>query len=135
VINLILIRGMPGAGKTTFARLLCNGLVEADGVQWFEADEWWGRYNDGKFDPTKLGEAHRWCRAHVETGLASGFDVVVTNTFTQEWELKPYYELARTYNARLHSLIVERRRDNATSIHDIPAETLKKMEDRFEVCI
>lgn len=126
---------MPGAGKTTFARLLCSALVETEGVQWFEADEWFARYNDGKFDPTKLGEAHYWCRNHVDNGLKNGFDVVVTNTFTQEWEMKPYYALARKHGARLHSLIVERRRNNATSVHDVPAETLKQMEDRFEVCI
>ena len=135
-MNLILIRGCPGAGKSTFARFLCNGRVETEeGVQWFEADEWFERYNDGKFDPRLLSHAHNWCKNHVENGLMAGMDVVVSNTFTQEWELEPYYEIAKAYGARVHSLIVERRSDNVTSIHNVPAETITRMEDRFDVRI
>jgi hypothetical protein len=55
-----------------------------------------------KFDPTKLRTAHEWCQAqvelamiqnHVTYGLDSS-DIVVSNTFTQEWEMKHYYALA-----------------------------------------
>jgi hypothetical protein len=54
------------------------------------------------FDGSKLKQAHEWCQSqvemamiqnHITSGLDSS-DIVVSNTFTQEWEMKHYYELA-----------------------------------------
>jgi len=33
----------------------------------------------------------------------------IANTFTQQWELEPYYALANRYGIRVYSLIVENR--------------------------
>jgi adenylate kinase family enzyme len=92
--NLYLLRGIPGAGKSTLAKQLGDAHFEAD--SYFMVD---GEY---KFDPTKLRKAHEWCQGqvelamiqnHVTYGLDSS-DIVVSNTFTQEWEMKNYYSLA-----------------------------------------
>jgi hypothetical protein len=58
--------------------------------------------------------------------------VAVSNTFTQEWEMQPYYDLAAKYGYRVHSLIVENRHGGENS-HGVPEEKLDQMEDRFEV--
>ena len=58
--------------------------------------------------------------------------IVVANTFTQEWEMKTYYEMAERYKYRVHSVIVENRHDGVNE-HDVPEETLVKMRNRFEV--
>ena len=58
--------------------------------------------------------------------------VVVSNTFTQEWEMKPYYELAEKYGYTVFSLVVENRH-NGINTHGVPDETLEKMENRFEI--
>jgi phenolic acid decarboxylase len=57
--------------------------------------------------------------------------VVVSNTFTQEWEMQVYYELAKKYGYRVHSLIVENRHGGVNE-HNVPGETLEKMKQRFE---
>ena len=66
--------------------------------------------------------------------MIKGYSVVVSNTFTQEWEMEPYFRLANEYGYRVHSLIVENRHDGINE-HSVPTDTLKKMKKRFEIQI
>ena len=48
--------------------------------------------------------------------------IIVSNTFTTEWELKHYLELAEEYGYNAFSLVVENRHGNK-DIHDVPEKT------------
>ena len=122
--ELFLLRGIPGAGKSTLANLICNQHVEAD--MFFMQD---GEY---KFEASKLKQAHEWCQDKTEAWMRNGYNVVVSNTFTQEWEMDAYYKLAEKYGYRVHSLIVENRHDGLNK-HGVPADKLEQMKNRFEV--
>lgn len=125
--TIVLLRGIPGSGKSTTAKELFPNCVH------FEADMYWydkdGNYN---FDITKLANAHAWCEMQVENSMIDGFNVVVSNTLTTEKELNPYLELAKKYDYKVISLIVENRH-GGTNIHNVPEQTLQKMENRFTV--
>jgi predicted kinase len=128
--DLILLRGLPGSGKSTLAKILTNGKEDAHK----EADMYFvdsvGNY---KFDPSKLGDAHKWCREEIEFVMKYEHSpVVVSNTFTQEKELGPYFELAKKYGYRVHSIIVENRHGGVNE-HDVPQDTLEKMKNRFKI--
>jgi hypothetical protein len=58
-------------------------------------------------------------------------EIAVSNTFTQEWEMKPYFELAKTYGYKVFSIVVENRHEG-TNQHGVPDEVLTKMRERFE---
>jgi plasmid replication initiation protein len=58
--------------------------------------------------------------------------IVVSNTFTQEWEMQTYYELAEKYGYRVFSLIVENRHEGK-NIHGVPDDKLEVMKNRFEI--
>ena len=60
--------------------------------------------------------------------------IVVANTFTEEWEMKPYFEMAERYNYRIHTVIVENRHGNK-NIHNVPDEKLQSMKSRFDIQI
>lgn len=122
--NLILLRGLPGAGKSTLAKLICNQHVEAD--MYFKKN---GEYN---FDASKLKQAHEWCQERTEQYMIQRFNVVVSNTFTTEGELAPYIRLAVKHGYRLVSLVVENRHGNS-SIHGVPNETVERMHNRFKL--
>ena len=122
--ELILLRGLPGSGKSTLAKLICNQHVEAD--MFFMED---GEY---KFDPTKLKRAHEWCQNRVRVWMMSGYNVVVSNTFTQEWEMEAYYKLAEQYGYRVHSIVVENRHEGVNQ-HGVPVDKLEQMKNRFEI--
>jgi predicted kinase len=126
---LYLLRGLPGSGKSSVAKSLMNaqtGHVEAD--MFFMKN---GEYN---FDASKLKEAHEWCRKQTDVYMQPyGYNtVIVSNTFTQEWEMKPYYELAEKYDFVVFSLVVENRHRGINE-HGVPDETLEKMENRFQL--
>ena len=123
--ELFLLRGLPGAGKSTLAKSMGGRYAEAD--QYFMED---GEY---KFDASKLKDAHGWCQSIVESYLRNGFEkVIVSNTFTQEWEMKPYYELAEKYGYRVYSLVVENRH-NGLNMHGVPTDKIEQMRKRFSI--
>ena len=86
-----------------------------------------------KFDPSKIKDAHGWCQDIVHSYLRNGIEkVIVSNTFTQEWEMEEYYKLAEKYGYRVYSLIVENRHGGVNE-HGVPEEKLKQMKNRFEI--
>jgi predicted kinase len=130
--DLILVRGLPGSGKSTLAKLLVGDKdychKEAD--MYFIDRE--GNYN---FDPSKIKDAHAWCKEETEFLMKSEpSPVVVSNTFTQEWEMKSYYELAEKYGYRVYSVIAENRHGGVNE-HGVPEDKLKAMAERFEISL
>lgn len=85
--DLVLIRGLPGAGKTSRA-------MELDRAVCVAADDWFARNGEYTFDPKGLLEAHTWCQDEAISGMKAGLPVVVHNTFTQRWEMQPYLRAA-----------------------------------------
>lgn len=136
--TLILLRGLPNSGKSTLARSITNNVCEADSYFMVYRDDmgnihrhvYMGEY---EFDSNLLTEAHDDCKALCEDFMMGGQEIiVVSNTFTREWEMKPYYELAEKYDYMVHSVIVEKRHDSKND-HNVPDEHIEKMRERFEI--
>jgi predicted kinase len=127
---LYLLRGVPGSGKSTVAQNIGGTHFETD--KYFMVD---GEY---KFDPTKLKQYHQMCQNEVNLAMIQNHTahfndvIVVSNTFTQEWEMKPYFDLAKTYGYQVFSLIVENRHGGLNQ-HGVPEDKVQIMKDRFEI--
>ena len=127
---LYIVRGIPGSGKSTFAKSL--------GGTHFEADMFFMKDGEYKFDMFKIKEAHKWCQDSVNTAMimnntaSLNETIVVSNTFTQEWEMKPYFELAELHGYKVFSIIIENRHGGVNE-HNVPEEVLSSMKNRFEV--
>jgi predicted kinase len=123
---LFIVRGIPGSGKSTFAKTLGGQHYEAD---MFFIDED-GNY---KFDGTKIKDAHKWCQSFVETDMVLEYPkIVVSNTFTQEWEMEPYFKLAKEYGYAVFTIVVENRH-GGNNVHDVPEDKIEQMCNRFEI--
>jgi predicted kinase len=123
--HLFLLRGLPGAGKSTLAKSIGGIHFEAD--MYFIED---GVY---KFDPTKLKMAHNWCAIQTQKAMVDDEPkIIVSNTFTQEWEMENYYKLAKENGYTVFSLIVENRHEGINE-HGVPQEALDRMKSRFEI--
>jgi predicted kinase len=132
--NLILLRGIPGSGKSSTAKLLGAGGA---GYAHFEADMFFLKGGEYQFDASKLRDAHQWCQNSVEHAMllnhttGANSTIIVSNTFTQEWEMEAYFKMAEQWDYRVTTLIVENRH-GGVNIHGVPDEALTRMRDRFE---
>jgi predicted kinase len=122
--KLFLVRGLPGSGKTTLAESICDTVVSAD--DYFMVD---GKY---QFKADELKSAHAYSQKKCEDAMQAGKDVAVANTFTKEWEMEFYYDLAERYGYVVFSLIVENRH-NGVNVHSVPEDTIDSMQKRFEI--
>lgn len=119
-MRLILVRGLPGSGKSTYAKSLDILHLEADMFCMMD-----GEY---KWDPKRIGYTHSMCLQMTKEALEAGCDVVVSNTFTTMKELKPYITLALTKGAEFS---ITRMEGEYGSVHNVPKETIEKMKLRF----
>ena len=138
--ELILLRGVSGAGKTTVAEMFFRlGAAPPedfmDSVYIYSADDYFINPTTGeyRFDLSLLKDAHRLCQSSVEGAMKDVMEhIVVHNTFTEEWEMQPYFDLALYYGYRVSTLIVENRHESK-STHNVPDEVIEKQRKRFNI--
>jgi hypothetical protein len=118
--RLFLIRGVPGSGKTTYAKTL--GVADH-----YEADMWFEQ--NGGYDPSKIKQAHEWCRQKAVAAMRDKRDVVVANTFTRLWEMKPYKDAATQLGVTVFEKVMNGEWEN---VHGVPAGKVRQMRERFE---
>lgn len=122
--TLTLVRGLPGAGKSTLARQLSN----VDSSIHIEADMYFMNGNVYTYNQAMIGNAHYWCQDRTTNALLQGRSVVVSNTFTTLKEMRPYFEIALEYGIIPTIFLAQ---NDFGNVHDVPEESLQKMRNRF----
>lgn len=120
--KLTIIRGLPGSGKTTYAKKHFSCFhIEAD--QYFVVDGVYCYRSD------LIVRAHEICYSLFKTVLLEDCDIVISNTFTQFWEMEKYIE-----KAKLNGYTVEviRLDTQFESVHNLREVVIERMKNRFE---
>ena len=138
MLNLIIFRGVPGAGKSTLANLLCG--VSPSNVRHFEADEYFVR-PDGtyKYEREKIGAAHADCRcrlyhamqdghSQIVAGLQNDLVYIVSNVSASPYHMEQYENVGKSFGARIFHLVVENRHGNK-DVHGVPIAAISKMSE------
>ena len=123
-IELVLIRGIPGSGKTTLARRLFPAYEH------FEADDFFMVDGVYVYDASKIAEAHIDCQRRTREAIIQGKSVVVSNTFIRRWEMDYYLSLAVVYGVMRTVLVAGGEYDNT---HGVPVGVIKRMKRTFEI--
>jgi len=125
--KLIIVRGLPGSGKSTKAKeLIESGKADIH----LEADMFfYDKKGNYIYDRSLLKEAHQWCQTVTKRNLVEGKSVVVSNTFVKMWEMKPYIEMCKELGIDYEIIKCEY---NGSNIHSVPQEVIKRMKDSWE---
>ncbi|NXI68525.1 N4BP2 protein, partial [Anseranas semipalmata] len=136
---LVLLRGVPGSGKSYLARTL---LEDNPGGVILSTDDYFYKHGQYHYDPDCLGEAHDWNRKRAKEAFEMKISpIIIDNTNIQAWEMKPYVILAQQFKYKVmfrepdtwwkfKPKELERR-----NVHGVSKEKIKRMLERYERCL
>ena len=133
--KLIILRGLPGSGKSTKAKeILPKGplkvICSADTFMINAQGEY-------IFDSKKLERCHTACKIEARLSMYNRIPVIVIdNTNIQKWEYQYYLDKAKQCNYEVEIQIVGNLTDTEMywkrNIHNVPREVIERMAQRFE---
>lgn len=129
-MKIIIMRGLPGCGKTTYIKNNFPNAIVCSADHYFIDEE--GNY---KFDGSKIGEAHRECQSKFLDMLDMIFDhLIVDNTNLSLWEMAYYIGLANVYNipVEIHRIDAPIEVCAKRNVHGVSEDKIRSMAARME---
>jgi predicted kinase len=123
--HCVILRGLPGSGKSTFARRLASEFSFIH----LEADDHF--YIDGvyRFDPARVADAHALVVRDALAHLQAGRRVVVANTHVRLWEMAAIVGAATIVQ---QSFCIAEFKGRFENIHNVPENVFSGMVARWE---
>ncbi|XP_075276352.1 uncharacterized protein LOC104332702 isoform X3 [Opisthocomus hoazin] len=133
---LLILRGLPGSGKSTLSRILLS--QSRDGII-LSTDDYFRQQDGYTYNAAQLGDAHDWNQKRAKQAMEQGKSpVIIDNTNTQAWEMKPYVEVAleRGYRVEFHEPDTWWKFDpeelEKRNKHGVTREKIAQMLERYE---
>ncbi len=152
--QLIIVRGLPGCGKSTFVQRnleLQLGCGARSVAVCSTDDQFIDKSGNYVFDASKLGVNHQANQDKAARMMAAGVEVVfIDNTNTTHKEMRPYKDLAKTYGYDVKEVLIGEEQlfpgmDGTQhkfedyidmcakrNTHGVPREAILRMARRFE---
>ncbi|XP_046561488.1 uncharacterized protein LOC124270515 [Haliotis rubra] len=130
---LVLLRGLPGSGKSYLA-----GEIVFDGVI-LSTDDYFLRCGEYRYNQDQLTEAHTWNKQRACDAMERHVSpVIIDNTNTMDWEMLPYVKMAvaRGYDVevlepstpwKFHPKVLAKRNS-----HGVGRDAIRKMNQRYQ---
>ena len=122
--RLQIIRGLPGAGKTTLAIKIYPDIFK------IEADMFFTRGGKYTFIPELFKESNEWFFKTLTLAFKYNIDIVLTGVFPghSTSRLPAVISMARDedYDIYIHTLM-----SNYGNVHDVPAKQIDSMRNAF----
>lgn len=138
--RMIVMRGLPGSGKSTRAREIVKRLADL-GLRTSvrSTDDQFMVNGEYRFDPKRIVEAHAVNQKLAAGDMAEGVNVVVIdNTNIQKWEFANYLTFADAHGYEVRYETVGEFTEEAAracaarNTHGVPVDAVIKMAARFE---
>lgn len=129
--SLIITIGVPGSGKSTWAKIRCLPCNVC------AADDYFDIFHNGTFMPSELKSAHEWCHEQIYSRLIAGKTCVANNTNTNLWEMNAYVRfviMSQLPFKIVFAVMIERNIKvlRKRGVHGVPAKNIKQMCKRLD---
>lgn len=129
--SLVILRGVPGSGKSTFAELLSGGDTDIICC----ADDFFMQDGEYKWDRTKIGEAHDACKEKCASLIEKAAPlIIIANTNVRAQDFAEYMEMGEKAGYNVFSIVVENRH-GGHNVHNVPDETIETMKRKFSLSL
>lgn len=132
--KLIILRGLPGSGKSHAIRDMPDHTVVCSADHFF-----YDSLGNYRFNPSMLGEAHAECQHKALDAMAKGEPlVVIDNTNSRRWEFRLYEKMGKTFGYTVEIRTIggqsydDVRQYARRNIHEVPEDVILKMAYRWE---
>jgi len=125
-----IMRGVPGSGKTTFAKTLLNG-----NFAYCSADDFRIVAGEYVYKKEETKQVHIFCWNRFEKAIKEGVEIVVVdNTNIKKWEYGKYVEFAKEneYDVEIYAFYAPVGVCFSRQTHGVPFCTMKIMSDTFD---
>ena len=138
--KLIIMRGIPGTGKSTYVRLNYPDATVCSADDYFdEVAALNGTSYEEEFQPWLMGAAHQHCWTKFINAVMV-FDeslVIVDNTNTNKWEYENYVLLAALNHYDVTTVEMPFDPDLAEvycerTVHGVPLESMQRLIENYE---
>jgi len=129
--SLIVLRGLPGSGKSTLAHL----FSEMGKYPMYSVDDYFTDLitQEYCFDFKMNHLAYKQCEENTRNAMLNNIEkIFIHNTFTLDWELEPYFKLAKEFNYALFIMTVENYHQHK-NVHGVSDEQLQKMAEKYKI--
>lgn len=120
--TLLLVRGIPGAGKSSYASKLKDFLH-------LENDQFLIENGKYRWSPKRRQRAVKQCENAAYDALKEGKNVVVANCFLRKSSMAAFYRIARETNATVEELLLD---GGFHNVHDVPESVVDGMRAILE---
>ncbi|XP_030752235.1 NEDD4-binding protein 2 isoform X2 [Sitophilus oryzae] len=140
---LVIMRGLPGSGKSTLAKYILDSSVGLENCSPSDhihsADDYFMKNGVYQYNSIFVNDAHGWNHERAFSVMAKGYSpVIIDNTNTQMWEMKPYAAMATDFGYILEILEPDThwcfndRELAKRNRHGVPKATIRNMIDRYD---
>lgn len=123
---LIVVRGLPGSGKTELVEQLSKELRIPHHLK---PDIYYDKHNIIRITPDKVKEANAWCIAETYNILRSRLNCIVSNVFVTKKDVLPYINMCKYFGTECRIVVA----NGEAYMNNIPDEQCKEMIDNWEI--
>jgi Holliday junction resolvasome RuvABC ATP-dependent DNA helicase subunit len=131
--KLIILRGAPGSGKTTFANRLISrcpaSLRMGRGIVHWENDMFFLKNGKYEWSKERLPDAIEWCNSNAIQSMMRGATVIVANTFIKHVHMA---ELINAADSLGIPHVVFRMTGKHKDINNVPKDIVENMRANME---
>jgi len=122
---LIILRGWPGSGKSTYAKQKAR---ELNAVICSIDDYFINRHGEYVYKPNEVPFAHAYCIRQFLNAVSLNKNIIVDNINMHARQYSIYYNIGLAYH---YQIKIKTLNGHYESIHDIPEAIIEKMKKNW----